>query len=297
MVPCGVSPSLKPTTLCTRFSFNGRPTFGFGLQAPILDTPVRMKRICDCSSRHNHILEFKDVGRRQLQCGSRMFTDFRISASSGDGSGDGFGSGGGDGGFGGSGGENSGGGEGDSGKGGVNWPFLSWYLTVLAKYPVLVKSVTSGILNALGDLICQLVFEEAPTADLRRTFRFSLLGLALVGPALHFWYLYLSQLVTLPGASGAFLSLLLDQFIFTPVFLGVFLAGLVTLEGRPSCIVPKLQQEWFSSVVANWKLWIPFQFLNFRFVPQQFQVLAANVIALAWNVILSFKAHREIITR
>ncbi|CAK9322805.1 unnamed protein product [Citrullus colocynthis] len=295
MVPCGLTLSLKPPTLCARFSFNGRPISSFGLQAPILETPLQMKGTHVCFFRHNnHRLEFNDVGRRHMQCGSLRFTNFRISASSGDGSGSGSG---GDGGYGGYGRENSGGGEGHSGKGGDNWSLLSWYLALLAKYPVLVKSVTSGILNALGDLICQLVFEEAPSADLRRTFRFSLLGLALVGPALHFWYLYLSQLVTLPGASGAFLRLLLDQFIFTPVFLGVFLTGLVTLEGRPSQIIPKLQQEWFSSVVANWKLWIPFQFLNFRFVPQQFQVLAANVLALAWNVILSFKAHKEIITR
>ncbi|XWS65274.1 hypothetical protein CRYUN_Cryun05aG0079300 [Craigia yunnanensis] len=111
------------------------------------------------------------------------------------------------------------------------------------------------------------------------------------------WYLCLSDLVKLPGASGAFLRLLLDQFLFAPIFIGVFLSTLVTLEGRPSQVVPKLQQEWFSAVLANWQLWIPFQFLNFRFVPQQFQVLAANFIALVWNVILSFKAHKEILTK
>lgn len=32
------------------------------------------------------------------------------------------------------------------------------------------------------------------------------------------------------------------QFIFSPLFIGVFLATLVTLEGRPSEVVPKLQQ-------------------------------------------------------
>lgn len=126
---------------------------------------------------------------------------------------------------------------------------------------------------------------------------FTFLGLVLVGPTLHYWYLYLSKLVTLPGASGAFLRLLLDQFFFAPIFIGTFLSTLITLEGRPSEVVPKLQQEWFSSVVANWKLWIPFQFLNFRFVPQQFQVLASNFVAVIWNVILSFKAHKEVVAK
>ncbi|KAI3421603.1 uncharacterized protein J3R85_012113 [Psidium guajava] len=237
----------------------------------------------------------KDSCRVEIGFGQLGFNRARFSAVSDSGSG-------GTGGYGGSGDKNyGGGGEGDSGGGagnsGNNWSLLSWYLTLLAKYPVVTKAVTSALLTFLGDLICQLVIDQAPSLDLKRNFLFTFLGLVMVGPTLHFWYLYLSRLVTVPGASGAFVRLLLDQFIFSPLFIGVFLATLVTLEGRPSDVVPKLQQEWFSAVLANWKLWIPFQFLNFRFVPQQFQVLAANVIALVWNVILSFKAHKEILPK
>ncbi|XP_012569189.1 uncharacterized protein, partial [Cicer arietinum] len=171
------------------------------------------------------------------------------------------------------------------------------YLALLAKYPVAVKAITSAILTLIGDLICQLVIDKVQTPDLKRTFLFTLLGFVLVGPTLHSWYLYLSKLVTLPGTSGALLRLVLDQFLFSPIFIGVFLSTLVTLEGKPSQVVPKLKQEWFSAVLANWQLWIPFQFLNFRFVPQQFQVLAANFVALVWNVILSFKAHKEVLPK
>ncbi|XP_057972041.1 protein sym-1 [Malania oleifera] len=230
---------------------------------------------------------FKNLARFEMSFGSSRFDCFRASAVSDGGSG-------GNAGFGGSGG---GGGGGDEGGGGNKWSLLSWYLNLLEKYPVLTKAVTSAFLTLMGDLICQLVIDKVESIDLKRTFIFTLLGLLLVGPTLHFWYLYLSKLVVLPGASGAFLRLLLDQFIFSPIFIGVFLATLVTLEGRPSQVLPKLQQEWFSSVIANWQLWIPFQFLNFRFVPQQFQVLAANFISLIWNVILSFKAHKEILPK
>ncbi|XP_010904732.1 protein sym-1 [Elaeis guineensis] len=190
----------------------------------------------------------------------------------------------------------SGGGAGNE-RGGNDWFFFSWYMMALDKYPVTTKAITSAFLTLIGDLICQLLIDQVSKLDFRRTFVFTLLGLVLVGPTLHFWYLYLSRLVTVPGASGAFLRLLLDQFVFSPIFIGLVLTLLVTLEGRPSHIKPKLQQEWFSSVVANWQLWIPFQFLNFRFVPQKFQVLAANFVALAWNVILSFKAHKEVVLK
>nr|GMD22964.1 protein sym-1-like [Ipomoea batatas] len=171
------------------------------------------------------------------------------------------------------------------------------YLCLLEKYPVWTKAITSAFLTCVGDVICQLWIDAAPSLDGKRTFIFTFLGLVLVGPTLHFWYLYLSRLVTTPGASGAFFRLLLDQFIFAPIFIGVFLSTLVTLEGRASQVIPKLQQEWVSSVLANWQLWIPFQFLNFRFVPQQFQVLAANLVSLVWNVILSYKAHKEIVVK
>jgi len=152
------------------------------------------------------------------------------------------------------------------------------------------------VLNPLF-FLSQLVIDRVQELDLRRTFVFTFLGLALVGPTLHIWYLYLSKLVTISGASGAIARLILDQFIFSPIFIGIFMSLLVTLEGKPSLVVPKLKQEWLSSVLANWQLWIPFQFLNFYFVPQKFQVLAANFVALAWNVILSFKTHKEVIAK
>ncbi|CAN6806289.1 unnamed protein product [Brassica oleracea] len=201
-------------------------------------------------------------------------------------------------GSGGGGGDSSGGG-GDEGSGGNGnkWSFLSWYLALLSNYPVLTKAVTSAILTLIGDLICQLTINRTSSLDKKRTLTFTILGLGLVGPALHFWYLYLSKVVTASGLSGAVLRLLLDQFVFAPVFVGVFLSAVVTLEGKPSHVIPKLKQEWTGAVVANWQLWIPFQFLNFRFVPQNFQVLASNVVALAWNVILSFKAHKEVVAK
>lgn len=178
----------------------------------------------------------------------------------------------------------------NDGSGGL----LSWYLMLLEKYPVITKAVTSALLTFFGDLFCQLAIEKSPKLDAKRLSMFTLLGLVLVGPTLHFWYLSLSKLVSGSGAFNAGFRLLLDQFLFSPLFIGVFFASLLTLEGRSSEILPKLKQDWVAAVLANWKLWIPFQFLNFLFVPQQLQVLVANVIALAWNVYLSFASHRNV---
>jgi hypothetical protein len=43
-------------------------------------------------------------------------------------------------------------------------------------------------------------------------------------------------------------------------------------------------------------LWIPANFVTFRFVPLRFQVLFANVIALGWNAYLSWATHHSLDT-
>lgn len=271
----------KSPEICRFSGIPAKPSSHFGSQTRLPANPFQVSFFnCETPSGLS-LLGRSKIGFRQ------MGRDWiKVSAVDGGGTG-GFSGGFGDG--------SSGGGDGGGGDGESKWSLLSWYLALLENHPVLTKAVTSALLNLVGDLICQLLIDKVPSLDLKRMFLFTFLGLALVAPTLHFWYLYLSKLVTTPGASGAFLRLVIDQFIFAPTFVGVFLSALLTLEGRPSQVMQKLQQDWFSSVLANWKLWIPFQFLNFLIVPQQFQVLAANFIALIWNVILSYKAHKQVV--
>ncbi|KAF6151889.1 hypothetical protein GIB67_010463 [Kingdonia uniflora] len=232
---------LKPLSLSNLISLSSKS------KIPFCNPQVRrvstISPICRSSSSSNsHIptfifgskLSFKDLGRREIGFKQMGFDWFRVSAVS-----DG-GVGGNGGGFGGNGGGNSGGGSGDGDE--KRWPLLSWYLAALEKYPVLTKALTTALLNCIGDLICQLLIDKVSTVDLKRTLLFTFLGFVLVGPTLHFWYLNLSKMVTIPGATGVVLRLLLDQFLFSPIFIGVFLSSLVTLEGRPSQVVPKLQQ-------------------------------------------------------
>ena len=183
-----------------------------------------------------------------------------------------------------------------SGGGGI-WAL---YLSALETNPLATKCFTSGLLNAAGDLFAQFMFENAGEkgCDLRRTGVFTFLGAALVGPCLHFWYGALSKIVAATGAAGtgaAALSLALDQLAFAPTFLAVFIASLFTIEGNAASVPAKLRQDWGETVVTNWKVWVPFQFLNFRFVPVNLQVGAANVIALLWNTYMSWVTHREVV--
>eukprot|EP00882_Tetradesmus_deserticola_P023055 GHRQ01025086.1.p1 GENE.GHRQ01025086.1~~GHRQ01025086.1.p1 ORF type:complete len:123 (+),score=21.77 GHRQ01025086.1:240-608(+) len=79
-----------------------------------------------------------------------------------------------------------------------------------------------------------------------------------------------------------------DQLAFAPLFVGSMIAILTAVDGKPDRVADTLKADLPSAVRANWALWVPAQFLNFRFVPAQYQVLFSNVVALAWNVYFSF---------
>eukprot|EP00240_Pyramimonas_obovata_P015535 CAMPEP_0118935612 /NCGR_PEP_ID=MMETSP1169-20130426/15739_1 /TAXON_ID=36882 /ORGANISM="Pyramimonas obovata, Strain CCMP722" /LENGTH=282 /DNA_ID=CAMNT_0006878669 /DNA_START=49 /DNA_END=897 /DNA_ORIENTATION=+ len=188
-----------------------------------------------------------------------------------------------------------GGGKGDGGSGSGNDSSGLWgaYLKALEANPLMVKCLTSGVLNLAGDAISQLCFEQNGY-DLKRALIFFVIGVGLVGPVLSVWYGTLGKLVTATGTTGAVTRLVLDQAVFAPAFVSLFFGTLLTLEGHPQDIPGKLKQDWWPAVQTNWKIWIPFQFLNFRYVPPQLQVAAANIIALAWNTYLSFTGTKAV---
>jgi len=49
----------------------------------------------------------------------------------------------------------------------------------------------------------------------------------------------------------------------------------------------KMRRSYWTALKMNWKVWTPFQFININFVPVQFRVLFANMIALFWYAYLA----------
>jgi hypothetical protein len=188
--------------------------------------------------------------------------------------------------------------------------FLAWYSTKLDTHPLLTKAISSGLIAGSGDFLCQLFVDKRNVVededdgkktssrlagwDPARTGRFAILGAFLVAPGIHYWYNALSMRLV-PGAvtvSNVIKRVALDQFVFTPIFLQVWLSGLWTMEGEtPLEAIPSRMMEATPTIlVANWILWIPAQIINFRTVPVKYQVLYSNVVALFWNVYLSSTA-------
>lgn len=188
---------------------------------------------------------------------------------------------------------NGGGGGGDSDDARRTSPLSLWsrYTELLEKHPLLVKSLTAALLNAIADFACQVLVERTHSVDVRRLLSFVAIGFCMSGPGLHYWYGTLSRFITVPGLGGVVLRTAADQLVFTPLGVVGFFVAMLTLEGRQGELADRLQKDAMEIVIANWKVWIPFQIVNFGVVPPQLQVAAAGILGMVWSVFISYKGH------
>ncbi|EGD80637.1 hypothetical protein PTSG_11693 [Salpingoeca rosetta] len=167
---------------------------------------------------------------------------------------------------------------------------VTWYTTMLKKHPLPTKTVTAAIIGLCGDLLAQNIQGSFPL-DWVRTTKFVLLQAAFVAPILHIWYNVLARAVKGRGVMLMVRKLALDQFMFAPAFIPIFLAVLLLVEGRADDIAREVKQETPRTILRNWQLWVPAQCINFLFIPVHLQVLFSNMVGLLWNTYLSLVAH------
>lgn len=169
---------------------------------------------------------------------------------------------------------------------------------------MLTKVVTSGLIAGAGDTINQLAIEQRPwrtkkdgseeVYEPKRTVRFAFLGAFLVAPVIHLWYGRLIRLFPCTTPLAVLKRVTLDQFLFSPLFLPVWLTSLWVLEDDWTPDAPeRLLQICPPIQIMNWAVWIPGMALNFAFIPHKFHVLASNFIGLFWNAYLSYRTSRE----
>ncbi|XP_055054673.1 peroxisomal membrane protein 2 [Misgurnus anguillicaudatus] len=173
---------------------------------------------------------------------------------------------------------------------------LQQYLILLKQYPIITKSVTSGILSASGNLLSQALEysrkskENSPKKKINvlGPVHFGIYGLIITGPVSHYFYNLLEVLLPTTVSYCLAKRLLLERLIFAPAFLLLFYAVMNALEGKTLAdLQNKLKASYWSSMKMNWKVWTPFQFININYVPVQFRVLFANLVALFWYAYLA----------
>lgn len=109
------------------------------------------------------------------------------------------------------------------------------------------------------------------------------------------WYGVLDKYVV--GDKGTIVTLkkvALDQLCFAPIFIPIMLTtlGVVqTLDIQES--LKRTKRDYVDVLITNYKLWPCVQLGNFYFVPLQYQVLVANIVALIWNTYISWKTQAD----
>lgn len=142
----------------------------------------------------------------------------------------------------------------------------AWYLAQLSARPLPTKAATAFVIVGGGDAVCQLVFERDSPFDWARWLRTSFLGGVLVGPSMHTWFNVLARRIPGDGLRPAVTRLLIDRLMFAPLFIPTYMFALMTLEGRLEQLPQKLRDSYFHTVLVNWKIWFPAQFITFRSV-------------------------------
>lgn len=185
------------------------------------------------------------------------------------------------------------------------------YLKLLEEKPMMTKMATNAVLAGTGDIIAQAI-EGNGAFVLSRFFTLISVNVLYVVPILTLWYalneFLANQLELAAGWKRTGFQLAFDQLINAPlVVLGFFcsfqLATAISeslANGAPfafgavgQAILSQLKSSYFSTVIANWKIWVLPQLINFAFVPPIARVGFANCVNLVWNVVLSLIANAQ----
>ncbi|KAJ3071494.1 Protein required for ethanol metabolism [Podochytrium sp. JEL0797] len=171
------------------------------------------------------------------------------------------------------------------------------YDRILRRYPVTTQAVTTAGLFILGDVLAQQVVEERMSIakhDFSRTLRMAAFGGLIAGPSIAMWYPFLQRTVSFKSETASVVArVALDQTLFAPTFIGVFITSTTLMSGQTvGDVKTRLNEGYKEALINNWKIWPAVQLMNFAFVPLLYRSLVVNVFATGWNTYLSLLSSR-----
>jgi hypothetical protein len=181
---------------------------------------------------------------------------------------------------------------------------LMFYSQLLAKKPIKTKAITAAVINVIGNVVNQTVFEKklrgGGSLDIYRASTFGLYA-SVLSFIIHHWYLFLdSKSLT---RNHVWVRLLVDQLFFSPFITAFFFAFMEvmayiretvtsTSERAPQPladrIAKRLSQSYINTQQMCWRIWPLAQLINFRYVPAPYRVLFGNLVGFFWGIYLSY---------
>lgn len=105
------------------------------------------------------------------------------------------------------------------------------------------------------------------------------------------WYKFLQIYAKDPKFIEVLRKVLTDQLCYSPVSLFAFFSyGTMVLEnGTWDDTKDKLNRIYLKTLMINYSVWFPVQFINFLLVPRDFQVPFSSSVSVLWNCFLSMR--------
>lgn len=105
------------------------------------------------------------------------------------------------------------------------------------------------------------------------------------------WYRFLQIYSKHPQFVEVLRKVMSDQFCFSPLSLFCFFTyGTMVLEsGTWNDTLAKLRKLYLQTLLINYCVWFPVQFINFLLVPRDLQVPFSSSVSVLWNCFLSMR--------
>jgi Mpv17 / PMP22 family len=190
---------------------------------------------------------------------------------------------------------------------GLEWEALSFFtLPILPTglegeaFGFIKDSLTAAVTGGAGDVIAQLaakqskqgdntgieISDEPFELDVRRTLSYATFAAGYTGAFQHALFANLQESIPEP-----LVRLALNQGLIIPLCYYSLLVWLV-----PKMRATSMEEEErlrssinvLQMIPRNWAFWVPLQFIQFAYIPTEYQVIYCCFLALIWNVILSF---------
>eukprot|EP00934_Nitzschia_sp_Nitz4_P008457 Nitzschia sp. Nitz4//scaffold82_size85912//26638//27363//NITZ4_005135-RA/size85912-processed-gene-0.9-mRNA-1//1//CDS//3329558817//8447//frame0 len=190
-----------------------------------------------------------------------------------------------------------------------------WYLACLDENPVWTKSVTSGVIQFVGDYCAQgyesyrvrsqqgktitpTIVLSIPHYDLRRGLAFLVDGLLLSGPLMHYAFELMEHF--LPTEQQTWLTplyhVILNDTLVDSFYIFLSFIFVAVVEGHVQDLGDLIRKDLFATIRASLGssiVFSPVEYVCFHQLPVRLRVLAMNVIDIVWGALISVVAHRS----
>ena len=149
---------------------------------------------------------------------------------------------------------------------------------------------TATVKTTAADLMVQSIVEQRSEIDRRRLSAFSIFGLCWMGAGQYVLYCRVFEaLLPARTVAASVGKMFLDQFVHVPVlFLPVFYSVDAWVRGEgPGYVRHKYEREAFTTLKANWCIWVPASFLSFFVVPTHWRIPYVSAVSFVSTSVFS----------